>query len=424
VLVGDARAQQVAAPEPAPGFTLAEAYELAAQRNPRLVATRSLAEAVGTREGSAGLPPDPMLQLGVMNLSLPGFSADMPTSMAPSIQAMQMLPFFGKLSLGRRIAEQTTGIHEARAGEAWWEVRASVAGAFYEVYAADRQLEVMRATLLLLEDFERIARTMYASGMGRQADVLRASVEIAKMEADIARMEAMREVSASMLNALLDRPADTAVPAPVRPDLAVDVPDLHTLRDWAEQTRPLIEGGLVAVERSRTETRLARRELWPDLTVGIQYGQRNAVEMGTERMASAMIGFSVPIFAGRRQLRMRDEAAAMERMAAADLAEIRAEVDGRLGKLRAELQRTRTLIRLYRQEVLPQAEAAVESSLSAYQAGTVDFLSLIDAQMIQNHYEQEFYGLLADYGTVLAELEATVGREILATDDILAEVFP
>jgi outer membrane protein, heavy metal efflux system len=144
--------------------------------------------------------------------------------------------------------------------------------------------------------------------------------------------------------------------------------------------------------------------------------------MGTERMGSAMIGFSVPIFAGRRQLRMREEAAAMESMAGSELAAVRAEVDSRIGQLLADLERARTLITLYRNDVIPQVEASVESSFSSYRVGAVDFMTLVDAQMTANRYEQELYALFADYGRAVAELEATVGRALPATTELMAEV--
>jgi outer membrane protein TolC len=144
--------------------------------------------------------------------------------------------------------------------------------------------------------------------------------------------------------------------------------------------------------------------------------------MGLERMGSFMVGFSLPVFAGSRQLRMRDEAAAMERMSVAELAETRAEVDARIGELLAELDRARTLIDLYEDTVIPQAEANVESSYISYRVGSVDFLTLVDARMTVNQYEQEYYGLLADYGVGVAELEAVVGRELPAGPALLARL--
>jgi outer membrane protein TolC len=405
---------------PGDRLTLAETYALARERNPHIAAAAALADARAAAIPSAGLPPDPALRIGAMNLSLPDLDADMESSMAPAVELMQMIPFPGKLGLSKRIAEKTSAITRSEADETWWEIRSDVAMAFYELYAADRQLEVMRTTLQLIEDFERVARAMYGAGSGRQSDVLRANVEIARMEAEIARMEAMREVAAARLNGLLDRPAETPVASPILPELPASVPPQDTLRAWAEETRPMLARGKTAVERARAGADLARKELWPDLTVGLQYGQRD-LGMGTEHMGGAMIGFTIPIFAPSRQLRMRDEAAAMERMARADLADMRAGVAARIGELVADLERARTLIHLYQSRVLPQAEANFESSFSSYRVGSVDFMTLVDAQMTINRYEQEYHGLLAEYGTAVGELEMTVGRELRAEAAILAE---
>ena len=241
------------------------------------------------------------------------------------------------------------------------------------------------------------------------------------MEADIARMQAMRNTAAARLNAVLNRPADTPVSEVVLSPLPARVPASDTLYEWAEEQRPLLERSRLAVDQAETRLDLARRDLWPDLTVGFQYGQRSTGEMGTERMGSLMVGFSVPIFAGQRQLKMREEATAMREMAEAELTNARAQVNARIGELLAELERARTLVHLYRHEVLPQAEANVTSSFASYRVGAVDFMTLVDAQMTVNQYRQELFALLSDYGQLMAELEMAVGRELPSTPDTLAE---
>lgn len=402
-------------------LTLEEVYTLAAESNPRIAAAVAVADASAAVVPSAGLPPDPVFQIGAMNVRLPEFDADMQASMAPSVQLMQMVPFPGKLGLSERIAERTSEMAREDAEETAWMIRSDVAMAFYDLFAADRQIEVMQKTLRILEDFEKVARAMYGAGIGRQSDVLRANVEIARMEAEIARTEAMRVVAAARLNGLLARPAETPVPSPVLPALPIHVPERDTLRSWAEETRPMLLKAKTGVERARTSRELAGKELWPDFALGVQYGQRDA-GMGLERMGSLMIGFSLPVFAGSRQLRMRDEAAAMQRMSVAELAETRADVDARIGQLLAELDRARTLIDLYEGTVIPQAEANVESSYSSYRVGSVDFMTLVDARMTVNRYEQEYFELLADYGVGVAELETVVGRKMPATAQFLVEV--
>ena len=353
-----------------------------------------------------------------MNVGLPDFNADMPASMAPSVQLMQRVPFPGKLGLQGDIADAGRRMAESGSDETWWTVRQQTADLFYDLYSLDGRLAVMRETLELLESFRTVARAMYASGRSPQSDVLRADVEVVRVEGEIHIMEAMRRATAARVNGLLDRRADTPVLTPELGPLPASVPNADTLEAWAWESRPLLERSRVALERSERTIELARRQIWPDLTVGLTYGQRDR-GAGTERMGSALVGFSLPLHAGRRQYAAREQAEALRRMAEAELSGTRIEVEARIGVLLAELESARTLIALYGGDILPEARATVESALSSYRVGAVDFMTLVDAEMAVNRFETDLVDLFADYGRAVAGLESSLGRTLPRTTQIL-----
>lgn len=393
-------------------FRLGDLYRQVQTVNPRIAAARSLARAAQAHVPGATKPPDPQLQLGWMNYSLPNL-APMPVTGMAQIQFMQMLPLGGKLGLAGRAASAQASASSDRATDVVWDLRSQAAMSFYDLYTADQSLNVARETLRLLQDIEKTAESMYRVGQGRQADVLRAQVEIAKMEEDTLRMQAMRESMVARLDALLDRPAGSAVATPMLPNFPDSMPERASLETFAVDGRPMIRAGLDDVRAAEASEKLARKEIWPDLQIGVQYAQQGS-EMGggTQRMGSLMLGASIPVFARDRQLRMRDEAAAMKQMAQADVAAMRADTRGRIGEAYANLTRARTLARLYRTTVLPEAEATVASALSAYRVGGVDFMTLLDDQMTVNRYRQELYVLNGDQGKAWAELEMLTGREL------------
>jgi outer membrane protein TolC len=349
-----------------------------------------------------------------MNYTLPGL-APMPTLGMSQLQLMQMLPLGGKLRRAGFVADAQASATDERARDVAWETRSAAAMAFYDLYAVDGQLDVARETLRLLQDIERTAQSMYRVGDGRQADVLRAQVEIARMAEDTLRMGAMRATMVAKLNALLDRGAEVAIGRATLPRFPDTLPPRTALDSLASAERPMIRAGVEDVRAAEAAQRGAHKEIWPDLQVGVQYAQRGG-EMGTERMGSLMLGASIPVFARDRQLRMREEAAAMTRMAQADLAAMRAETRGKIGEAYASLERARALAKLYRTTVLPQAEATVASALSAYRVGTVDFMTLLDDRMTVNRYHQELYTLDADQGKAWAELEMLAGRALFDPD--------
>ena len=411
IAAGRTDAQQSASPD---RLRLGELYAEVARANPRIAAANALATAARARVPGARRPPGPQLQLGFMNYTLPGL-APMPTLGMSQLQLMQMLPLGGKLASAGRAADAQASATGERARDTGWEMRDAAAMSFYDLYAVDGQLDVARETLRLLQDVERTAQSMYRVGDGRQADVLRAQVEIARMAEDTLRMVAMRVTMVAKLDALLDRDAGLPLGRPALPRYPDTLPSRAGLDSLAAAERPMIRAGADEVRAAEASQRGARKEIWPDLQVGVQYAQRGG-EMGKERMGSLMLGASIPVFARDRQLRMREEAAAMTRMAQADLAAMRAETRGRIGEAYASLERARSLAKLYRTTVLPQAEATVTSAMSAYRVGTVDFMTLLDDRMTVNKYRQELYALDAEQGKAWAELEMLVGRALLDPD--------
>ena len=412
---GSARGQE------APTLTLDDLFTLVREGSPRLQAALYRVEATRTREAEAGLLPDPTFMVGVASLAIPEFSATMPASMAPTFQATQRFPLAGKRSLREEIARQSTEIDGASAEQMWWTVRTEAALGFYELYRIDGQTDVLRETLGLLQDFETVALSMYSAGTGPQADVLRAGVTVARMEADIQRLTALRTGVAARLNALINRPTDTPVPSPELGSLPSKVPLPETLTEWALESRPALLGMQTAVRRASSNLELARKAIWPDLTLGLQYAL-GRMEGDPRSMGGASVGFSLPIYAGKRQKKLREEATAMESMARAQFEDAVASVNSAVTQIMAELERDRTLLRLYQEDILPQARATVESSYSSYRVGAVDFMALIDAQMAVNRFQGEYFDLLASYGAALAQLEMTIGRDLPVSGDSILEI--
>ena len=399
-------------PTPAPreAVLLGNVLDAVERANPRLDAARATARAARARVASATRPPDPQLQFGWMNYELPSLRP-MDVLGMTQLQLMQMVPVPGKLRLAGLVETARADASATRVADVSFDLRTRAAMAFYDLYAVDGTLGVARDTRRILQDISAIAVKMYQVGEGRQADVLRANVELARMQEDIIRMETMRTTMTARLNALLVDPTAAVVGLPSLPNFPASLPALDSLTQLAEQNRPMIRAGIQDVDAADASSRLAQREIWPDLQMGVQYGQQPG-PMGTQRMGSLMVGASLPIFAKSRQLQMRVEANAMRAMAAADLAAMRVETRGAVSEAHANLLRARRLAALYRTSVLPQAEATVTSSRASYQVGTVNFMTLLDAQMTLNRYAQELFTLQADEGKAWAELEMLTGRAL------------
>ena len=398
----------VQAPATRDTLRVAEAVRSARAANPMLRAARAAATAAGQRIGPAGALPDPQVQLGLMNRMTSDFGSAADAMTMNQVQLMQMLPWPGKLGGARRAARHTARAAAADADEQERMLIAQVRMAYYQTAYADRALGAMGQTRELLRTFVEVSTTMYAVGSAVQQDVLRAQVEVARMGEAITRMEQERVAMAARLNTLLGRTALSPIVALELPEIdAGELPPVDSLIAWA-MARPALVAGAERVAAADASLSAARRELFPDFTVGVQYQQRPQFPS----MVSLMLGFTVPLFAGGRQLPMRREMAAMREMASAELAGAQNETMARIIETRARAVQDQNLIRLYRGSILPQARAAVQAALSSYRVGRVTFMTLVDNQMTVTRYETETFRLLADYAQALGELEALVGREV------------
>jgi outer membrane protein, heavy metal efflux system len=396
----------------ADSLTLSEVYRRIEAGTPRMIAATAAARAAVARIGPARRPPDPELEFGLMNRELPGFGLSDPLGMN-YVQITQMIPIAGKLGLAANVERARAAAATAQADEVRWAERGRAAMAFYEVFGADHSIRIMRENQRLLRDLARTTETMYAVGDARQADVLRAQVELARMTEDLVRMEAIRAGAAARLNAVLNLPADTPVGPAAEPAFDAALPSTDSLLKLARGRRPMLQAGGETLRAAQASERLAGRELWPDLEVGLQYGWRG-MEDGTMNMASLMVGVAVPIWAGSRQKAMRREAEAMRDMAAADLQAMETETASRVAELAAAVARDRQLRQLYTETILPQAETTAASALATYRVGGVDFMTLLDAQMNVNRYRQAAVSSAAELGQAIAELEMLTATPFLS----------
>jgi cobalt-zinc-cadmium efflux system outer membrane protein len=386
---------------------LADVVAAARTANPMLRAARLEADAAGDRVSQAGALPDPRLELGLMNRPVAGFGTSEPMTMN-TVRLTQTLPWPGKLGFGQERSRWLADARRLDADEAELGLVARAKGVYFQLAYMDRALGVMHQTRDLLRSFLQVSSAMYGVGTGLQQDVLRAQVAVARMTEDITGMEQGRVAMAARLNALLGRDATAPVGALELPAGADSLPEVDSLMHLAASRRPALAAAQARVAAAAAGYRQARRELFPNLMLGVSYGQRPQFD----DMVSLMVGISIPLWAGSRQLPMRREMVAMQSMQEAEARNLSNETFAQLAELRAEAVRARDLSQLYAAAILPQARASVESALSAYRVGRVDFMTLVDNQMTVNRYAIESIQLTAAYDGAVARIEALIGADL------------
>lgn len=397
-------------------------------------------EAARARVSPARAWPDPILMLGVANVMVgSGASAAHGAGIAPDPMRMnvvgvgQTVPFPGKLSLARRAAEARLEEAEAELARVRLDIEARVRQAYYDVAFREKALEVVARNAEVLASLIAASDARYAAAGGSQVEVLNARLEATRLsEAAVGQAEA-RLASLARLNALLEQPSDTPQNADFPPALiaiaapasasrasfvstalgarAADSPlkPIDELQRLARSSSPALLRQRAAVEAEHARAELAAREYLPDVTASLEYGQRTDLP----DMISARLSLPLPVFKRWKQDALSaapraDVAAAEAEVAAAEQA-----LFGRIAELHAGIERQRSLLALYVGALIPQAQATAQASLAGFQAGRTSLFEVLGHQAALFRYETEYFSALANFARDVAELEKTVGAEVL-----------
>jgi outer membrane protein TolC len=214
------------------------------------------------------------------------------------------------------------------------------------------------------------------------------------------------------LNTLLNRSMSTVVPAVDGVELTAVSLDAAELERLAEEKRPLLRVLAARISQAKAERALADKEFYPDFTLNFEYMQKDSImEDPGYDMYNASVSFNLPLQRERRHA-MVAESEASQRMAAEELTMTRNRIHQAIADLLAQLERDRTMASLYREGIVPQSAAAVESALSAYRAGKGEFMQVLDSRMSLLSFERDYYRAVAEHQMELARLEAAVGAPL------------
>ncbi|HXJ11840.1 MAG TPA: TolC family protein, partial [Candidatus Limnocylindrales bacterium] len=77
------------------------------------------------------------------------------------------------------------------------------------------------------------------------------------------------------------------------------------------------------------------------------------------------------------------------------------------------IQSSARILNLYKTTLIPQAQLTVDSSASAYEVGSIDFLTLLTNLTNLISLDRQYYDELARHEEAIAKLEPIVGKELV-----------
>jgi outer membrane protein TolC len=381
----------------------------ALERNPKIKSLEDVVKASKFRVRHLGALPDPVIGLGIKNMGLTHWTVGEEVMSEIGVSFSQTIPFPGKLSLKSQIASAQGLQAEENLRAAKLGLVREIKDLYSKLYYYQRSVELFRQKKEVLEKALRLAEVKYSVGMGAQPDIFRARVEISGIEEMLLNLDQMIRTTAANINTLMNLPADS----PLGPASEIPFYELTTgldaLRKKAEERSPRLQAARLMVEEGETEVKMAKKEFYPNFMIQVGKGFKGRLS----DMYEAMVGVEIPLYSGRKQSPLLEEAVSRLSSSRNDYASMRNEVGFMITESYTMARTAGDLAGLYKGKILPLARFAYESSLANYQTGKVDFLMLLSDITNLFTYETEYARNLSTLWSSAARLEELTSLELI-----------
>jgi outer membrane protein TolC len=236
-----------------------------------------------------------------------------------------------------------------------------------------RTAALVSEQIALARDVVSAANARYASGTAPQSDVLRAEVEVARIEAIARALVGGVRGAEAMLNTSLALDPDLPVPELMLPAITQPVPSWTAMKA-ALTSRPELAAGRAEIVRANADIEVMRDMFRPMAT--IRTGPSYTMAEGRGWMA--MVGISLPIWRGKLDAGVA-EAQAMRAMSEADLRAMTRMIEGQAAVAVYQVQAARERQLALTSDVLPRARMAIEPAVAGYASGQLPLVSVIEA---------------------------------------------
>lgn len=389
-----------------------DAVAEALQANPEIRAAVRRLSLAQLKAGTARSLDDPMLMMRDWDTPLRKPWDLNQAQLMVSLQ--QTFPNRQKRDLRAKLAEDDAGVAAIDLETLRQGVSAEVRKLCAELMRNADEMKVQDRQASLLKEALAAALAQYTTGKVPQADVLRAQMALTRLNEHLIELEEERDNARAQLNALRGHSPDESIEIAGSYSSPASLPAIEELERIAIEHRPELAGLRAQIAKSRDEGKLTRLAMKPDFTVGLGYMLMPAGSMARNAYM-AELSMNLP------QLnRERHDGEAKQADAAADVSQ--AELDARASTVflevrlaQIELLAAEKRVKLYRDTLLPQAEASFKASTAAYQNNRAEFMSLIDAQNLLLDIQTAYYKASAATDEGAAQLERAIGAPIAST---------
>ena len=398
------------------GVSLGDLVAYAYRANPSVKSAREAWKAVIERYRLETAYPDPELS-----------SAYYPKPLMALYEMMvsQMIPFPGKLSKAGEAVEAESQMARLELDRALRDVIVGIRESYHELLYIKDAKKVVALTRDLLENLRKVGETAYAQDRATFFDVVKAQSQLAQLQYDAVLLEDLEQTEKAQLNSLLNRPPGSEVKILEAESLPPVVYKLDEIYQLAGKYQEEIRIADAQVNKARIKVGLAKYENLPSFRVGLSYAKGNPDMVPPEfrDAVGVQFGLSIPFWLDKNAGRLQEARAEEQKVLSMKAAQIN-QTNVQIRNLYFRLQNSERLIRLYRDQLLPQAARAMEIAETWFREKQGSFSDFIETEAVYYNFQLSLARAKADYGKYLAQIERLCGLSLTYKRDYGGEKSP
>jgi cobalt-zinc-cadmium efflux system outer membrane protein len=313
-----------------------------------------------------------------------------------------------KRELRRDSAQQATAIADSQLADQERNLLFNLRGAFVQTLQQKAILALAQENLAYYDQVLKVSRDRKQLGDIAQVDLDRLEVQRVQYETDLETAKVnLRTAKIQLLMLLNDRTPierfDVAGPY----DSPAQIPALEEFRKTALEARPDLKASMQAVDKAKTDNRLAWANGSTDPTFSVDFARNPPIPV--------YLGFSVSVplrIFDRNQgekARTSLDITRNERLRDATEAQVFNDVDSAYESINSNL----TLIKTYKENYLERAMRVRDTILFSYQNGGASLLDFLQAQQDYRSVRVSYLNLIGSYLTSAAQMNLAAGREVI-----------
>ena len=328
----------------------------------------------------------------------------------------QKLPFRGKLALKGEVVKKEIELARVGYDKASRDLTVAIKQSYYELVYLENAIKLSLQNKQLLEKVSQLATADYASSSTTLNDVAKAQSQYAQVSYDVQLLEELRSTEKTQINTLLNRSpefkfevnSNGAVPAEFKHHI-------ESLYKWAESNEEITLAD-IEIQKSDVQSRLSNYSSLPDFNLGASYsqiGKRDIADLpdnGKDGFAVS-IGLNIPLNHSKNTA-IKEQARLMNLKKIEDKKALQNTLRNKVKLVYFKLNNSYRLIVLYKNNLIPQANRAMQVAELQYTENNGSIASYLETQSTWLNFQLAYQRGIADYWKNLAEMEKLTGKKL------------